>query len=64
MKRSLSSALARIWQGFAFHLEKPLNWQKHIGGSILGASMGVVARNKIDIQISKFHLRGMLLKVT
>ena len=64
MKRGLSDSLARIWKGFSFHLASPtVNWVKHIGGSLLGASMGAIARNQMDIEISKSHIRGVQLKV-
>ena len=58
MKRSLSSTMARIWEGFKFRLESPsVYWVKRVGGSKLGASIGVIVRNLLDIVISKcFHI--------
>ncbi|KAI0230509.1 hypothetical protein LSAT2_019149, partial [Lamellibrachia satsuma] len=53
MKRSLSNSLSRIWKGFKFHLESPsVHWVKSVGGSKLGASIGVIVKNLLDIQIS------------
>ena len=64
MKRSLSDSLSRIWKGFSFHLKSPtINWVKHIGGRLLGASMGAIARNQMDIEISKSYIQGVLMKV-
>jgi len=54
MKRSLAKSLTRIWTGFTFRLETPsIHWVKHVGGSKLGASMGVIVKNLLEIQISK-----------
>ncbi|KAK2165040.1 hypothetical protein NP493_1368g00013 [Ridgeia piscesae] len=52
MKRSLSNSRSRIWKGFKFHKESPsVNWVEHTGGSKLGASIGVIIKNSLDIQI-------------
>ncbi|KAI0217504.1 hypothetical protein LSAT2_030722 [Lamellibrachia satsuma] len=52
MRRSMSDTMARIWKGFSFRLESPsINWVKHIGGKMLGASMGLIVKNLLDIQI-------------
>ena len=63
MKRSLSNSLSRIWKGFKFHIENPsVNWAEHAGGSKLGASIGVIVKNSLDIQISEFRfLTGLLI---
>ena len=54
MRRSLAKSLTRIWTGFKFRLETPsIHWVKHVGGSKLGASMGVIVKNLLEIQISK-----------
>ena len=54
MRRSLRDVAAKIWKGFHIRLETPsVDWQKHVGGSKLGASMGVIVRNLLDIKISK-----------
>ena len=53
MKRSLSSVIARIWQGFHFKLASPsVDWRKAVGGSAVGASFGLVIKNMLDILIS------------
>ena len=63
MKRSLSNLRSRIWKGFKFHRESPsVNWEEHTGGSKLGASIGVIIKNSLDIQISEFRfLTGLLI---
>ena len=54
IKRSLSSVIARIWQGFHFNLASPsVDWRKAVGGSAVGASFGLVIKNMLDILISK-----------
>ena len=54
MRRSLADVSSNIWKGFQFYLETPsVDWQKHVGGSSLGASIGVIVRNLIDINIGK-----------
>lgn len=54
MKRSLAQSLSRIWTGFTFRVETPsIHWVKHVGGSKLGASMGVIVKNLLEVQISK-----------
>ena len=59
MKRSLKSTASRVWKGFKFRLESPsVNWVKHVGGSKLGASMGVICRNLLDIQLSEYRLKS------
>ena len=59
MRRSLKSTASRVWKGFHFRLESPsVNWVKHVGGSKLGASMGVICRNLLDIQLSESCLNS------
>ena len=58
MRRSLADVSSNIWKGFQFRLETPsVDWQKHLGGSNLGASIGVIVRNLFDINIGKcYHI--------
>ena len=52
MRRSLKDVASRIWEGFHFQLKTPsFEWVKAFGGSDLGASMGVIIRNVLDIDI-------------
>ena len=54
MRRSLADVSSKIWKGFHFYLETPsVDWQKHVGGSSLGASIDVIVRNLVDINIGK-----------
>ena len=54
VKRSLDDVVSKSWKGFDFHLQTPsVDWVKHVGGSMLGASKGVIVRNIFDLRISK-----------
>ena len=54
VKRSLYDIVSKSWKGFNFHLQTPsVDWVKHVGGSMLGASMGVIVRNILDLRVSK-----------
>ena len=54
MRRSVDKVLGAIWKGFKFLLQSPgVDWKKTIGSNKLGASMGLVVRNILDIEISE-----------
>ncbi|KAK2175673.1 hypothetical protein NP493_715g02033 [Ridgeia piscesae] len=60
MRRSVDKVLGAIWKGFKFLLQSPgVDWQKTIGSNKLGASMGLVVRNILDIEIKP--LQGHLV---
>jgi len=54
VKRSLNYVVSKSWKGFDFRLQTPsVDWVKQVGGSKLGASMGVIMRNIFELRISK-----------
>ena len=54
VKRSLDIIVSNSWKGFDLRIQTPsVDWVKHVGGSNLGASIGVKMRNIFDLQISK-----------
>ena len=54
MRRSLADVASAIWGGFHFRLETPsFDWEKMVGGTSMGASMGLIIQNFIDIDIGK-----------
>ena len=54
-RRSLSRVIDRIWQGFHFNIQSPsVDWRKGLGGSSLGASVGLLIKNILDLELSEF----------
>ncbi|XP_066298079.1 uncharacterized protein [Branchiostoma lanceolatum] len=51
-KRGLSDTIEKLFKGFYFKLETPsYDWHKRIGSSKIGASMGLVIRNKMELDL-------------
>ncbi|KAI8519524.1 hypothetical protein Bbelb_027810, partial [Branchiostoma belcheri] len=57
-KRGFSDSIGKLFKGFHFKLETPsYDWHKRIGSSAVGASMGLVIRNLMELDLKPLEGR-------